>query len=138
MDWDQTLNGELVHERKTLVSDPQENQPISVSRSYFANVSRDSVSYDHYTFCDASIRTYAAFVYLVLKTEDSFVRFIVAKTRVAPLQTRTVSRLKLLSALLLSRLITAVSDALKSTLPLFGLRCFTDTHVALFFYPWDR
>ena len=29
VDWDQTLNGELVYEWKTLVNDLQENQPIS-------------------------------------------------------------------------------------------------------------
>ena len=133
VDWDQTLNGELLHEWKTLVSDLQENQPISVPWSYLANVSGDIASYDLYGFCDASTRAYAAVVYLVLKTEeDTFVKFVAAKIRVAPLQAQTIPRLELLSALLLSRLITSVSDALKSTLPRLGLRCFTESQVALF------
>ena len=133
VDWNQTLNGELVHEWKALVSYLQENQLISISRSYFANVSRDTVSYDLYSFCDASTRVYAALVYLMLKTEENtFVRSVATKTRVAPLQTQMIPRLELLSALLLSRLIIPVSNALKFTLPPLGLRCFTDSQVTLF------
>ena len=54
---------------------------------------------------------------------------MVAKTRVVPLQAQTIPRLELLSALLLSRLITTVSNSLKSTQQRLELRCFT---VALF------
>ena len=62
--------------------------------------------------------------------EDTFARFVAAKTRVAPLQAQTIPRLELLlSALLLSRLITSVSDAFKSTLPQLGLICSTDSQV---------
>ena len=132
VDWDQTLTGELVHEWKTLVHDLQENQPLSIPRDYLTNVNGDITSYNLHGFCDASTRAYAAVVYLVLKTENTFVRFVVAKTRVAPLQAQTIPRLELLSALLLSRLITSVSDGLKSTLPQLELRCFTDSQVALF------
>ena len=133
VNWDQTLTGELVHEWKTLVNDLQENQPIFIPRSYFTGVNGDITSYHLCGFCDASTRAYAAVVYLVLKTkEDTFVRFMVAKTRVALLQVQTILRLKLLSALLLSRLITSVSDSLESTLPLTEQRCFTDSQVALF------
>ena len=136
VDWDQTLTGELVQEWKTLISDLQENQPISIPRSYLANVNGEIASYKLYGFCDASFKAYAAVVYLVSKTEeDTFVRFVVAKTRVAPLQAQTIPRLELLSALLLSRLITSVSDSLKSTLQQLESRCFTDSQVALF---WIR
>ena len=111
----------------------EENQPISIPQSYLTNVNGEVASYELYGFCDASIKTYAAAVYLVLKTEEeTFVRFVVAKTRVAPLQAQTIPRLELLSALLLSRLITTVSNSLKSTLQWLELRCFTDTQVALF------
>ena len=129
VDWDQTLTGALVQEWKTLITDLQ---PISLPRSYFANVNGEVASYELYGFCDASVKAYAAVVYLVLKTEDTFVRFVVAKMRVAPLQAQTIPRLELLSALLLSRLITTVSDSLKSTLQQLELRCFTNSQVTLF------
>lgn len=100
--WDQVLTGELVQEWKTLITDLQENQPISIPRSYLANVDGEIASYELYGFCDASVKAYAAVVHLVLKTEEkTFVRFVVAKTRVAPLQAQTIPRLELLSALLL-------------------------------------
>ena len=132
VDWDQTLTGELVHEWRILVSDLQENQPISIPRSYFTSVDGDTGSYHLCGFCDASTKAYAAMVYMVLTTkEDTFVRFVAAKTRVAPLQAQTIPRFEL-SALLYSRLITSRSDSLKSTLPLMELRCFNDSQVALF------
>ena len=66
-------------------------------------------------FCDASILPYAAIVYLVtVREEDVHISFVTAKTRVAPLQSQTIPRLELLSALLLSRLITTVADSLIS------------------------
>lgn len=72
-------------------------------------------------------------VYLVVETERGItVRFVVAKTRVAPLQAQTIPRLELLSAVLLSRLIAAVYSSLESTLPQLEPKCFT---VALF---WIR
>ena len=90
-------------------------------------------SYTSCGFCDASTTAYAAVVYLILKTQRStHTQFIVAKTRVAPMQTLTISRLELLSAMLLSRLITTISAVLESTLPDLKLECYTDSTVALY------
>ena len=67
-------------------------------------------------FCDALTHAYAAVVYLVIITDlGTSVRFVVSKTRVAPLQTQTIPRLELLSALLLSKLIVSVAESLQST-----------------------
>ena len=48
------------------------------------------------------------------------------------MQTLTIPRLELLSALLLSRLITTMSSVLKSTLPDLDIEYFTDSTVALY------
>ena len=61
-------------------------------------------------FCDASQKAYAAVVYLLLRS--GAVKFVAAKTRVAPLQEQTIPRLELLSALLLSRLMQTTMNAL--------------------------
>ena len=63
------------------------------------------------------------------------VKFLVSKTRVAPLQTQTIPRLELLSAFLLSKLVASVKEALSPVLPQVSLRCYTDSQVALF---WIR
>ena len=72
-------------------------------------------------------------VYLLLKTEThSVVRFIAAKTRVAPLQGQTVPRLELLSALLLSKLVVSVHNSLQHQIAPLDIRCFTNSQVALY------
>ena len=55
-----------------------------------------------------------------------------AKTIVSLTQELTIPRLELLSALLLARLITTVSANLRSTMPPFDLKCYTDPLVALY------
>lgn len=67
-----------------------------------------------------------------IETEASrSVRFVAAKTRVAPLKEQTIPRLKLLSALLLARLITNIAESLEDELPLSPPICSTDSTVAL-------
>jgi hypothetical protein len=84
-------------------------------------------------FCDASTTAYTAVVYLVMKTRgDTHTQFLIAKTIVAPMQSLTIPRLELLSALLLSRLITTVSGVLESTLPDLEIECYTDSTVVMY------
>ena len=59
-------------------------------------------------------------------------RFLVSKTRVAPLKCQTIPRLELLSALLLSRLVQSVTDSLGAELNLDPPHCYTDSKVALY------
>ena len=132
MEWDQTLPAELLQEWNALVSDLQVGHSVSLPRSYRADLEENLLTYG----LDASTRAYAAVVYLILRSDVSTtVRFVAAKTRVAPLQRQTIPRLELLSALLLSRLIVSVSNSLKSMLPQMPLRCYTDSQVTLF---WIR
>lgn len=133
VEWDQPLAGKLAQKWKSFVVSLQESQSMSIPRSYFAGVHQEVESHCLCGFCDASTRAYAAVVYLVMKTSaDTVVRFVTAKTRVAPIKAQTIPRLELLSALLLSKLITTVAESLKLTLPLTRMRCFTDSQVALF------
>ena len=133
MDWDQPLTGSLLEEWHSLVSDLQRDILVSIPRCYFDGIEGNPVSLTLCGFCDASTKAYAAVVYLMIKTDgDTKVRFIVAKTRVSPTQGLTIPRLELLSALLLARLITAVSANLESILPPFDLKCYTDSLVALY------
>ena len=133
LDWDEPLSGKLLKKWHSLVADLQESQPISVPRSYLANIHQAVDTYSLCGFCDASVNAYAAVVYLVIKTSTGHsVRFVVSKTRVAPVKTQTIPRLELLSALLLARLMVTVAQGLESELPLTQPRCFTDSKVALF------
>ena len=111
-----------------------EGQPHSdIPRRYYGRIDGDVCSYALRGFCDASTTVYAAVVYLVMKTRrTTHTQFIAARTRVAPLQTITIPRLELLSALLLSRLLATVSSALEYTLPDLEIECYTDSTLALY------
>ena len=78
-------------------------------------------------FCDASVKAYAALVYLQNGKKEC--SLIVSKTRVAPLPAQTIPRLELLGALLLARLIVNVREALSSIVS--DYECFTDSLVVL-------
>jgi hypothetical protein len=136
MDWDQPLANSLLDKWNALVHDLQTEIQISIPRCYFHDAEGDLISTTLCGFCDASTKAYAAVVYLRVETVCGIrVQFIVSKTRVAPTQELTIPRLELLSALLLARLITVVSDDLKLILPQFDLKCYTDSTVALY---WIR
>ena len=135
-DWDEAISDDLMEEWKGLISDLKVAMPVYLPRSYFYEIADPVTSVTLYGFCDASTRAYAAVVYLLLKTEtNSVVRFVAAKTRVAPLQGQTIPRLELLSAFLLSKLVASVYTSLQHHMAPLDIRCYTDSQVALY---WVR
>ena len=133
LSWDEQITGSLIVNWKNLVAGLQGTEPLRVPRCYFLGVDKSTALCTLEGFCDASSLAYGAVVYLRIETPiDTVVRFVTAKTRVAPLHNRTIPRLELLAALLLARLITAVSRALQPELPLQGTRCYSDSMVTLY------
>ena len=57
--------------------------------------------------------------------------FVIAKTKVSPINKQSISRLELLSALILARLFSTVTKALNETLKLSDPICWTDSKVSL-------
>ncbi len=133
LEWDEPLSGKVLERWRQLSSGLQQGQPMSVSRCYFNGIPGDAIRYCLYGFCDASLRAYAAVVYLLVEaeTEHTF-RFIACKTRVSPLKATTIPRLELLSAVLLARLMASVIQALECELQLSSPLCFSDSKVVLF------
>ena len=65
-------------------------------------------------FSDASLGAYAAVVYLKIVTPmGCSLRFVASKTRVAPIHGQTIPRFELLGALLMAKLLSSVTNALK-------------------------
>ena len=136
LDWDADLPDELQDCWRVLLADLREASLISIPRCYYYQVEGTPLSYTLCGFCDASQLTYAAVIYLVIESaSDTEVKFLTSKTRVAPIQPLTIPRLELLSAFLLSKLTSAVTDCLSTTLPKLAVRCYTDSQVALY---WIR
>ena len=129
IDWDTTLTGDLLARWKQLVEAMHSAPPLVLSRCYFTTTEEPARKYTLHGFCDASESAYAAVVYLREET-SARVSFVAAKTRVAPLATLTIPRLELLSALILSRLICRVRDALKHEMEISEVVCWSDSEVA--------
>ena len=132
LDWDQPLPPELLKEWMVLSQSLQYTQPSSITRGYLSGLQGEPISYTLCGFCDASEKAYAGVVYLLVETRSyQSVKFVAAKTRVAPLQSQTIPRLELLSAVLLARLLSAVTQSLQSELQLCPPHCYTDSTVSL-------
>ena len=136
VDWDQPLEEPQAEKWNSLVAGLKQALPISIPRGYFSSVNGQVESCSLYGFCDASKKAYAAVIYLVVLTPtQAYVQFVVSKTRVAPIQSQTIPRLELLSALLLARLMSTTVDALSPLLRLEPPRYYSDSQVALY---WIR
>ena len=104
----------------------------SIPRSYAGYPWREVVSLELHGFGDSSERAYGACVYVrVLGQDGSWSASLVfSRARVAPLKRVSLPRLELLGALLCSRLVVQVREALK--LPEDTVcHCWTDSTVAL-------
>ena len=131
--WDEPLTETLLQQWQTLSSKLQEGLHFSIPRCYFSDCLDEVTSCQLCGFCDASCKAFAAVVYLRVETRTGCsMKFVAAKTRVAPLKTQTIPRLELLSALLLSRLIASVTRSLEGDVNLSAPICYTDSKVALF------
>ena len=133
LDWDQSLTGKLLEKWHRMTVSLREDQQIFLTpRCYLNDLREQIISYTLCGFCDASLKAYAAVVYLQVETSSGHhVSFVASKTRVSPLKAQTIPRLELLSALLLARLLSTVTQALQSELGLSSPLCYTDSTVAL-------
>ncbi|KRY06112.1 hypothetical protein T12_10088, partial [Trichinella patagoniensis] len=85
---------------------------------------------DLHGFADASGSAYGAVVYLRLHGNGKVeVRFLAAKSRVAPIRKLSLPRLELMAALLCARLVAYVKR--KADLPIRSCFCWSDSSVAL-------
>ena len=132
-EWDQLITGDNLRKWQSLAAELQEAPIVTIPRYLFDDITGEFNSHELWGFCDASMTAYAAVVYMVVRASTGkFVRFVTSKTRVAPTQTQAIPRLELLSALLLARLITSVTNNLNSQLTLAPPKCFTDSKVTLY------
>ena len=132
--WDESLTGDLLKQWMHLLAMLKEAKIITVPRLLYPSATCSIQSARLIGFCDASSKAYAAIVYLRVKTKEHHVdvKFVAAKTRVAPVGGMTIPRLELLSVLLLLKLMDNVHTALEHEIQLGNPMCFSDSKVALF------
>ena len=84
----------------------QQVQPITIVRCYFNGISEPVISHSLIGFCDASLKLYAAVIYLKIQTVSGYsIRLVSSKTRAAPVGGQTIPRLELLAV---AKLISSV------------------------------
>ena len=133
LSWDQRLTGQPLEKWNHLSSTLIQARSFPIPRWYLDSIDEQVMSYHLCGFSDASLKAYAAVVYLLVETPlGRHVRITASKTRVSPLKTQTIPRLELLAALLLARLMDSVTRALKSELTLSEPHCFSDSIVAVY------
>ena len=113
------------------MTQPQGVKPLTLPRCSYAGTEGEVIASELHGFCEASAKAYDAVVFLrIVTTCASYFRFVSSKTRVAPLSEQTIPRLELLSAVVPSRLIHTVKEALSSEMKIDKLLCWTDSKIA--------
>lgn len=120
LDWDEPLNEELESDWDTAMAELRKAAMPAIPREMGIP---DGDAHIH-IFCDASEDAYGAAAWLATPTGVSFV---LAKTLVAPLKTKTVPRLELLSAQLASRILRHF----KKQFPRVKATIWTDSQVVM-------
>lgn len=94
-------------------------------------VTNDSVAIELHGFCDASIVGYGAVVYALSTNEanEKKVSIVIAKSRVAPKSQKTLARLELCAAVLLSKLMRKVVSSL--TIKIDSINLWSDSMIVL-------
>lgn len=126
--WDEQISKEMANEWNEFKTTLKGVNEITLPR--YIGLGFDDVQYELHGFCDASMKAYAAVVYLrSIKTNGIInVHLIAAKSRVAPTKTISLPRLELCGAVLLGKLMTKIKKALRMD---FETVAWTDSMIAL-------
>ncbi|XP_055387374.1 uncharacterized protein LOC129615957 [Condylostylus longicornis] len=128
--WDDEVERSLHDEwqiyRKTLVH----LEALRINRWFYYSTSANKI--ELHGFCDASIKAYAAVVYLVVIDEKGSRKtsMLIAKSKVAPIKTISLPRLELSGAALLAKLVKYVQRVLKIE-NISKVQAWTDSEIVL-------
>ncbi|XP_039302131.1 uncharacterized protein LOC113005359 [Solenopsis invicta] len=129
VDWDDEVPTDIAKQWEFVQSSLLELDDFHLPR--WIQKGSDTVDCEIHGFSDASNYAYAAAIYIRLTSRSGNITtaLLVGKSKVAPIKTLTVPRLELSAAVLMSRLMKFVIDALHvSSAPCF---CWTDSTLVL-------
>ena len=109
VEWYEPLDATIRDEWNIIISDTQRLLELAIDRCYFRQTfHRASITL--HMFADASMKAYGTVAFLV---SDNNVTFVKAKNRVAPLKSLTLHKLKLMAAVIASKVAIFIQDALQ-------------------------
>ena len=131
--WDEPLSNILQEEWISMVNELERVEEICLPRYYFDGIKEKAAKIQLIGFCDSSEKAYAASVYArVTVNDETSVKLVMSKSRVAPLSRLSIPRLELLSCLILARVIVAVKEMINAVLDVDIVHCYTDSISALY------
>ena len=133
LDWDDLLPEELQNEWCGLINSLKEVDQLSFNRNYCYYDKNDPFEkIELHGFSDASTKAYGCCVYLryLYKSGKVKICLVTSKSRISPMTELTVPKLELLGALLLSRLLPVVYNALIPLLDISKTVAWIDSSVA--------
>lgn len=128
LDWDDELPTSLTKEWYELRQSFLQLQHLQIDRWIGTS---PNASIELYGFCDASVKAYAAVVFIRVTTPYgcTSVKLLCAKTKIAPLKIVSLPRLELCGAVLLCRLMKSVEESMQFESALSY--CWTDSTIVL-------
>ncbi|XP_055705739.1 uncharacterized protein LOC129803279 [Phlebotomus papatasi] len=127
VDWDTEVEGDILREWKKFIASLQHIPSMRISRwtSKNENVCEEQL----HMFSDASNLAYGAAVYHVTKDVSGRIssQMLTAKSKVAPIKTKTIPKLELCAATLGAKLLAKVAKSLKIS----KVYCWVDAKVVL-------
>ena len=128
-DWDDPLEDELAEQHRLWREELSHLSDMALPRCYFRKEQALSISLQG--FCDASKQGFAAVVYLraTYLNHPPSSRLVMAKSRLAPKQIRTIPELELCGAVLLTSLLENIRTALD--VPLEKVVAWSDNTIVL-------
>ena len=129
LDWDEEVSDYFKSKHKQWREELYLLASINLPRHYFQKMKPLTVELHGY--CDASMQAYAAVIYIraTYSAAPPSSCLVVAKTRVAPLKTRTIPQLELCGAQLLATLLTTTRQTLD--VPLQDVHAYCDSTIVL-------
>ncbi|XP_073956369.1 uncharacterized protein [Choristoneura fumiferana] len=128
--WDDRISQTLTDEWNKIKADLQNVNDIRINR-WVDTLSTDKPNIQIHGFSDASIHAYGAAVYLRVEKPDGTIKtnLIASRTKVAPIKTISLPRLELCGAVILSRLLKQVSQAMR--IPDTHIFAWTDSSIVI-------
>lgn len=126
--WDEKIPNEMSNDWNEFKATLNGVNDITLPR--YIGLGYENMQYELHGFCDASMKAYAAVVYLRrMQTDGTIdVHLIAAKSRVAPTKTISLPRLELCGAVLLGKLMARIKKSLGCE---FETYAWTDSMIAL-------
>lgn len=130
IDWDDEVKTNLAEEWILIREDYENIKHVSIER-WIGSSTNNKQSMELHGFCDASEKAYASVVYCRILNFDGTIitKLLAARTRVAPVKSVSVPRLELCGAVLLSKLLKHVAQALRISSN--NIHAWTDSTIVL-------